>query len=79
MTRDEAITDVKITYSCGNNKLASEFIPALEQESILDKIRTEIEVQEKRLMSAGYTAYNVDIAFNSIKSVLAESEARYEL
>ena len=42
MTRDEAITDVKITYSCGNNKLASEFIPALEQESILDKIRTEI-------------------------------------
>ena len=49
-------------------------IKALEQESIIDKIRAEIENQEKWLMSAGYNAYNVDIAFSSIKSVLAESE-----
>lgn len=45
---------------------------------LLDKIRTEIERQEKWLMDAGYNAYNVDIAFSSIfssiKSALEESE-----
>ena len=41
---------------------------------VLDKIRAEIDRQEKWLSQAGYTAYNVDIAFDSIKSVLAESE-----
>lgn len=46
----------------------------MKQESILDKIRAEIDCQEKWLMSAGCNAYNVDIAFNSIKSVLSESE-----
>ena len=45
-----------------------------EQEVVLDKIRAEIERQEKWLMQAGYNAYNVDIAFSSIKSVLAEVE-----
>ena len=34
----------------------------------------EIEKQEKWLLQAGYTAYNVDIAFDAIKSVIAESE-----
>lgn len=43
-------------------------------EPIIDKIRTEIEKQEKWLLQAGYNAYNVDIAFWSIKSVLTESE-----
>lgn len=47
---------------------------ALEQEPILDKIRAEIEKQEKWLLQAGYTAYNVDIAFDAIKAVIAESE-----
>ena len=42
--------------------------------SILDKIRTEIERQEKWLLQAGYNAYNVDIAFDAIKHLLAESE-----
>lgn len=41
---------------------------------LLDEIRTEIDRQEKWLMSAGYNAYNVDIAFNSIRSVVKESE-----
>lgn len=41
---------------------------------VLDKIKAEIEKQEKWLMSAGYNAYNVDIAFSSIKLVLAERE-----
>lgn len=44
------------------------------KSDILDKIRAEIERQEKWLLRAGYNAYNVDIAFSSIKSVLAESE-----
>lgn len=46
----------------------------LEKEPILDKIRAEIEKQEKWLLQAGYNEYNVDIAFSSIKSVLAASE-----
>jgi hypothetical protein len=41
---------------------------------VIDKIRAEIEKQEKWLMQAGYNAYNVDIAFNSIKLALSESE-----
>lgn len=38
----------------------------------LDKIRAEIEQEEKWLSIAGYTAYNVDIAFDAIKAVLGE-------
>ena len=38
------------------------------------RIRAEIERQEKWLMKAGCTSYNVDIAFDAIKSVFAESE-----
>lgn len=48
----------------------------LEQEPMLDKIRAEINRQEKWLLQAGYTAYNVDIAFDTIKAVLAESEVK---
>ncbi len=43
-------------------------------DDILNKIREEIEKQEKWLLQAGYTAYNTDIAFDAIKSVLAENE-----
>ena len=46
----------------------------IKQESILGQIRAEIEKQEKWLLQAGYNAYNVDIAFSAIKSVLVESE-----
>lgn len=46
----------------------------LDQESMLERIREEVDFQEKWLMSAGYNAYNVDIAFNSIRSVVKESE-----
>ena len=44
------------------------------RSEVLDKIRDEIEKQDKWLAQAGYTAYNVDIALNSIKRVIAESE-----
>ena len=45
----------------------------ISQKVILDKVKTEIEKQDKWLAQAGYNAYNVDIAFNSIKRVIAES------
>lgn len=40
----------------------------------LDEVRTEIERQEKWLMDTGYNACSVDIAFDAIKSVIAEME-----
>ena len=52
--------DLQCAYDCG--------------KSILDKIIAEIDKQEKWLLQAGYNAYNVDIAFSAIKSVLKESE-----
>lgn len=49
-------------------------IKDLEQEPVLDKVKAEIEKQDKWLSQAGYNAYNVDIALNAIKLTLAESE-----
>ena len=83
MTREEAIKWLNIELKEWENDCLSKHpikealsvaIEALEQEPILDKIREEIEKQEKWLLQAGYNEYNVDIAFSSIKSVLAESE-----
>ena len=45
---------------------------------VLAKIRAEIDRQEKWLMDAGYTAYNVDIAFSAIKSAVAEGSENSE-
>ena len=45
-----------------------------EVNAVLDKIRAEIDKQEKWLLQAGCTAYNVDIAFDAIKAVVAEGE-----
>ena len=57
------------------NKVAFNMaIKALSQEPILDKIKAEIEKQEKWLLQAGYNQYNVDIALSAIKSLLKESE-----
>lgn len=39
----------------------------MKEESTLDKVRAELEKQEKWLAEAGYNAYNVSIAFNSIR------------
>lgn len=49
-------------------------IKALEQEPVIDKIRAEIERQEKWLLQAGCTAYNVDIAFDAIKSAVGRGD-----
>lgn len=48
----------------------------ISQEPVLDKVKDEIEKQDKWLSQAGYNAYNVDIALNSIKRVIAESEEK---
>ena len=45
-----------------------------EKAKKYDKIRAEIDRQEKWLMKAGCNSYNVDIAFDAIKSVFTESE-----
>lgn len=47
-------------------------------DDVLDKIRAEIEKQENWLFIAGLNTYNVDIAFKTIKAVLAESEVQGE-
>ena len=49
-------------------------VKTMEQQPMLDKIRAEIETQDRWLAQAGYNAYNVDIAFKAIKLTLAESE-----
>lgn len=43
----------------------------IEREA-LDKIKAEIDYQQKWLLHAGYTIHNVDIALDTIKSVVAE-------
>ena len=84
MTKEEAIfceksyigetncTDCKyyIADTCLSRESHKMAIKALEQDSILDKIRVEIKAQEKWLAEAGYNAYNVSIAFESIKRAL---------
>lgn len=40
----------------------------MKVESSANKIIAEVESQEKWLLSAGYNAYNIDIAFKSILS-----------
>lgn len=79
--REQESVDFRVAQgSNGQRDLIINFIESLPsvqskpKTEVLDKIKAEIDRQEKWLMSAGYNAYNVDIAFNSIKSVLSESE-----
>ena len=44
------------------------------EAKVLDKIKAEIEKQEKWLLQAGYNQYNVDIAFHSIKAIMSTLE-----
>ena len=84
----EKLSELRSRYSCFNDEeepfyralsLGIKGIKALEQEPILDKIRAEIERQEKWLMDAGYNAYNVDIAFSSIKLVVNKYKTELEI
>lgn len=46
----------------------------MTKQEVLSKIRAEIEKQEKWLHQAGCNTYNVDIALDAIKSILADLE-----
>jgi len=79
MTREEALEFIaqSIKSDVDMAKVA-DALKALEQKPIIDKIRAEIERQEKWLMVAGYNQYNVDIAFNAIKLVVDKYKAESE-
>lgn len=53
----------------GSNVI-EDVLEAVENGTPLDDIKAEIDRQEKWLSQAGYTPYNVDIAFDSIKAVM---------
>ena len=72
MTKEQAINYLRSSGFSGEQ--IQEIVKALDQELAIDKIREEIEKQEKWLLQAGYNAYNVDIAFSTIKSLLEGSE-----
>ena len=85
MTREEAINLLSQMRKDGEGFLSDNTIEAydmaikaLEQEPILDKIRAEIDRQQKWLLQAGYTTYNVDIALDAIKAVVAGGETKEE-
>ena len=46
----------------------------ISRQAVLDKLSAEIDRQEKWLFRAGYTMFNVNIAFDAIKHAIAESE-----
>lgn len=80
-SREQESVDFRVSQgSNGQRDLIINFIenlPSVQSKpktEVLDKIKVEIDRQEKWLMDAGYNAYNVDIAFNSIRSVVKESE-----
>lgn len=72
----------KYTYSDDVKKFMDEIVDIKRADvytkdeviSILTDLQTTIEKQEKRLIQAGYTAYNVDTAFDAIKAIIAERE-----
>lgn len=86
MTREEAISLVRTAFDEWENELNTGedwskehnardmAINALFREPFepCGKVRTEIEAQEKWLAEAGYNAYNVGIAFESIKRALGK-------
>ena len=86
MTKEQVIIEYIQNYldsdmyqyeACYLNKEDLELIiEALEMKNVLSRIRTEIDRKEVWLLQAGYTAYNINIAFDSIKHVIAESEAK---
>jgi hypothetical protein len=41
---------------------------------LIGEVKEELERQRKWLFKAGYNAYNIDVAFDTIKSLLKEGE-----
>lgn len=79
MTREDAVK-LLTTYMLskdweGNEDTLTAFgmaVEALAQECVLDKVEKTINFEEQWLRVAGYNAYNVDVAFTSIKHTLRE-------
>lgn len=74
MLDKSVVADSRIKLHNRIEELCKLAIKALEQEPVLDKIKAEIERQEKWLLQAGCTAYNVDIAFDAIKSAVGRGD-----
>lgn len=47
---------------------------AFKALELIDEVKEEIERQRRWLFKAGYNAYNIDVAFDTIKSLLKEVE-----
>jgi hypothetical protein len=47
---------------------------AFKALELIDEVKEELERQRKWLFKAGYNAYNIDVAFDTIKSLLKEGE-----
>ena len=60
----ETVVEKKLS----KKELKSILHKGMKAESSANKIIAEVESQEKWLLSAGYNAYNIDIAFKSILS-----------
>ena len=73
-TKNDLGVDLTVAYIQGKYDAVRELKNNSKTNEVLDKIRAEIERQEKWLMDAGYNAYNMDIALSAIKLVVAESE-----
>lgn len=69
---EETYNDIQSRDWKNGELIFSEEWRAIHNGIPLDKIKAEIERQEKWLLQAGYTAYNVDIALDAIKAVVAE-------
>lgn len=59
-----------------NKTCVSEGVCNEDKIKVLDKISAEIEREEDWLKIAGYNAYNVYIAFNSLKLLVKESRGK---
>jgi hypothetical protein len=47
---------------------------AFKALELIGEVKEELERQRKWLFKAGYNAYNIDVAFDTIKSLLKEGE-----
>lgn len=47
---------------------------AFKALELIDEVKEELEKQRRWLFKAGYNAYNIDVAFDTIKSLLKEVE-----
>lgn len=47
---------------------------AFKALELIDEVKEELERQRRWLFKAGYNAHNIDIAFDTIKSLLKEVE-----